>query len=729
MSGIRNVSDKWRESGEDFKLKHRVIKENDLFLLTDESGDIPPGSTDGSGLYTRDTRFLSRLELFVNGVKPILLESSAEMNCQAVFRLTNPHMEENGRIRLWRESVEIMRHRFIQDGILYESVTYTNYSPKTIEFETTITFGADFADMFTVRGIKAGRIGSVTGMTAESDRIVIRYAGADDIGRETRIAWNGQADRVSPDGSVTFAVKLEPREARTIELTVTPVIAGERAPEPMPRDEALRRLDASYRGWEQASTSVDSDHAIYNRLYQRGMLDLRMLLTDLGHGPFPVAGLPWYAVPFGRDSLIAALQMLPANPEVALGTLRTMAAYQGSKVDPWRDETPGKIMHEIRYGELANTNQIPFTPYYGSVDATPLFIVLAVEYCRWTGDIEAIRGLLPALERALKWLDESGDLDGDGFVEYHSESSGGISNQGWKDSGDSIVHASGDFAQTPIALAEVQGYVYRAKTGMAEIFRRLGRNDDAEALERSAEAMRQKFEQSFWMADESFYAIALDRDKRQVRSVTSNPGHLLMTGLPDESRAALVARRLTAQDMFSGYGIRTMSEQSTGYNPMSYHNGSVWPHDNSLCLIGMSRMGFTEEALKVVGGLMRAAEHFEYARLPELFCGYPDTLGRPVPYPVACSPQAWAAGTPLVFLQVFLGLDPDAPGGVIRLRPALPEGMNRLSVRRLRIGSGTLSLTVTRREGSAEPAVSVEHNSTGCELRVLHAIHHQDVQA
>ena len=726
MTGIRNVSDNWRESGEDFKLKHRVIKENDLFFLTDESGDIPPGQADGCGLYTQDTRFLSRFELSINGAKPILLESSAEMNCQALFRLTNPHMEENGQIKLWRETVEIMRHRFIQDGVLYEAISYTNYGPKPVAFETTITVWADFADMFTVRGIKAGRIGSVTGAGVEADRFVIRYAGADGIARETRIAWNVKPERVTPDGSVTFSVELKPREVRTIELTVTPVI-GEAAPRAKPREEALRLLDASYRGWEQVSTSVDSDLDIYNKLYHRGMLDLRMLLTDLGHGPFPVAGLPWYAVPFGRDSLIAALQMLPVNPEVALGTLRTMAVYQGSKVDPWRDETPGKIMHEIRYGELANTNQIPFTPYYGSVDSTPLFIVLAVEYFRWTGDIEAIRELMPALERALEWIDRSGDLDGDGFVEYHSESSGGIGNQGWKDSGDSIVHASGDFAQSPIALAEVQGYVYCAKTGMADIFRKLGRSAEAEALQRSAAELKRRFEQSFWMADESFYAIALDREKRQVRSVTSNPGHLLMTGLPDESRAELVAGRLTAQDMFSGYGIRTMSEKSTGFNPMSYHNGSVWPHDNSLCLIGMSRMGFIGQALKVARGLMQAAEHFEYARLPELFCGYPDTLGRPVPYPVACSPQAWAAGTPLVFLQVFLGLDPDAPDGVIRLRPALPEGMNRLVVRQLHVGSGTLSLTITRREGDAAPKISVEHNSTGCELRVLQAIH-QDVQ-
>jgi len=704
-------------------LNQHVIKENDLFLLTDASGDILPGSESGCGLYTKDTRFLSRLELTINGTRPILLESTAEMNCQAVFRLTNPHMEENGQIKLWRETVEIMRHRFIQDGVLYESLSYTNFGPKPIAFETTLTFGADFADMFTVRGIKAGRIGSVTGTIAGENGIVIRYAGADGISRETRIAWSAQADQISPDGSVTFAVELDPRQTRTIDLTVTPIIVGESEPQAKPRDEALQLLDASYREWEQASTSVDTDLAVFNRMYRRGMLDLRMLLTDLGHGPFPVAGLPWYAVPFGRDSLIAALQMLPANPEVALGTLRTMAVYQGTKVDPWRDETPGKIMHEIRYGELANTNQIPFTPYYGSVDATPLFLVLAVEYWRWTGDIESIRGLLPALERALMWIDQSGDLDGDGFIEYHSESSGGIANQGWKDSGDSIVHESGDFATSPIALAEVQGYVYRAKLGMAHIYRELGRTAEAEALERSAEGMKQRFEQSFWMEDESFYAIALDREKRQVRSVTSNPGHLLMTGLPDAARAELVARRLTAEDMFSGYGIRTMSDTSTGFNPMSYHNGSVWPHDNSLCLIGMSRMGFTEQALRVVRGLMRAAEHFAYNRLPELFCGYPDTLGRPVPYPVACSPQAWAAGTPLVFLQVFLGLDPDAPSGVIRLSPALPDGMNRLSVRQLRIGSGFLSLTVTRRDGSAAPEVTVEHNSTGCDLRVLQAIY------
>ena len=703
-------------------MKHRIIKENDLFLLTDENGDIVPENSGGCGLYTKDTRFLSRWELLINGVKPVLLSSSSEDNYQATFRMTNPHMVEGEKLVLWRESVEILRHRFIRGGVLYESVAYTNYYPKPIAFETSIAFDADFADMFVVRGFRAGGLGQKTGVDVTENRIAIRYAGADHIRRETRIEWDHRPARTSPDGTVTFAVALKPRETRTIGLVITPVVADE-APEVAPRAEALHLLESSYRDWQRETTAVESDLPIFDRLYNRGLKDLRALLTDVGYGPFPVAGLPWFAVPFGRDSLITALQMLPANPGVALGTLQTMAAYQGAKVDDWRDETPGKIMHEIRYGELANTNQIPFTPYYGSVDATPLFVMLAAEYFEWTGDEESILRLLPALERAVAWIDRYGDLDGDGFVEYHAASSGGIGNQGWKDSEDSIVHDSGDYAKSPIALVEVQGYVYRARIGMADIYRKLGRHELAEAQEKAAADLKRRFEATFWMDDEGYYAIALDREKRQVRSVTSNPGHLLMTGLPDDARAKQVARRLVAGDMFSGYGIRTMSERSAGYNPMSYHNGSVWPHDNAMCLIGMGRLGLTEEAALVVEGLLRSAEHFEYARLPELFCGFPDTMGKPVPYPVACSPQAWAAGTPIVFLQVMLGIRPHLSDRRIHVRPFLPSGMNRLSVRQLRMGGGTLSLTITRQGDGAAPAVEVEHNSTGCELTVLHAIH------
>lgn len=703
-------------------MKHHVIKENDLFLLTDENGDIVPGSSGACGLYTKDTRFLSRLELSVNGKKPVLLSSSSEDNYQATIRMTNPHMEEDGKLVLWRESVEILRHRFIREGVLYESVSYTNYYPKSIAFETSFAFDADFADMFIVRGFLDGDVGKKTGIAVSGERVSVTYIGADNIRRETRIEWDRPPARTSPDGTATYELELEPRETQTITFVIMPVIADE-APRVQPYAEALQSLEAAYRDWERETTAVESDMPLFDRLFSRGLKDLRALLTDVGYGSFPVAGLPWFAVPFGRDSLITALQMLPVQPGVALGTLQTMTAYQGVKVDDWRDETPGKIMHEIRYGELANTNQIPFTPYYGSVDATPLFVMLAAEYFQWTGDEDAIRRLLPALERAMEWIGRYGDLDGDGFVEYRAASSRGIGNQGWKDSEDSIVHESGEYAKSPIALVEVQGYVYHARKGMASIYRKLGHPDKAEEQERAAEELQLRFERSFWMDDHDYYAIALDGEKRQVRSVTSNPGHLLMTGLPDDARARKVARRLVASDMFGGFGIRTMSERSSGYNPMSYHNGSVWPHDNSMSLIGMSRLGLTEEAAIVVGGLLRAAEHFEYARLPELFCGFPDSLGRPVPYPVACSPQAWAAGTPLVFLQVMLGIRPNVSDRRIELRPVLPSGMNRLNVRRLRIGGGTLSLTVAR-QGEGAPRVEVHHNSTGCELNVLQAMIH-----
>jgi len=701
-------------------MNYRVIKENDLFLVTDPSGDIVPGNAVGHGLYTKDTRFLSRFELFVNGVKPVLLSSTAEETYKAAIRLTNPHMERDGELVLWRESVELLRERFISDGTLYESVTFTNYSSKPIAFEASVAFDSDFVDMFVVRGFQHGELGRKTGQSVRPRGVAIGYDGADSVRRETRVEWDREPIRPASDGVVAFEMRLEPRGSETIRFTVSPIVDG-CAPETKSHAAALAALERSYADWEARTPAIETDHALFDKLFRRGVSDLRALLTDLGYGPFPVAGLPWYAVPFGRDSLIAALQMLPVQPDVAKGTLFTLARYQGTKVDDWRDETPGKIMHEIRYGELAGTNQIPFTPYYGSVDSTPLFLALAVSYFHWTGDLETIRTLRSSIDQALHWIDAYGDRDGDAFVEYHVASSKGIANQGWKDSGDSIVHDDGEFAASPIALVEVQGYVYFAKTGIAKLYRELGEETTAARLEREAAELKRRFEASFWMEDERYYAIALDKDKRQVRSVTSNPGHLLMTGLTDGERAKDVARRLVADDMFSGYGIRTMSVRSAGYNPMSYHDGSVWPHDNSLALLGLSRMGFPREALAVVEGLFRAAEHFEYYRLPELFCGYGDELGRPVPYPVACSPQAWAAGTPIVFLQTFLGIHPNGFDRTIDIHPALPAGMQRLSVRRLRIGAGTLSLTVERIGTDGRARVTVEHNSTGYETKVLSA--------
>lgn len=697
-------------------MNYRVIKENDLFLMTDKSGDIPDNDQSGLGLYTRDTRFLSRMEIRINNQRPILLSSAADENYISTIRLTNPHMEEDGKLILWRESVEIERTRFIYEGALYETFKLTSYYPKAIQFDFSVLLDADFIDMFVIRGFQHGKLGNKTGERSASGEKVISYLGADELLRETKVKWDTQESRISETGEVHFDVELKHQESIEIAFFIAPMIDGNEPLQHEPK-EAMNKLRASYASWNASSTSISSDMPLFNKLYHRGVQDLRVLLTDLGYGQFPVAGLPWYSVPFGRDSLIAALQMLSLNPQIAKGTLLTMAAYQGQKEDEWRDEQPGKVMHEIRYGELAATNQVPFTPYYGTIDATPLFLLLTAEYYHWTGDLDFVSSLMPHLNAALNWIKEYGDYDKDSFVEYYQKSSKGIANQGWKDSADSVIHSNGDYAEAPIALVEVQGYVYQALTRLAPIFKSLGHEEQAEVMEKDAAQLRARFEEDFWMDDEQFYAIALDKDKKRVDSVTSNAGHILMSGIASPERAKAVAARLVAPDLFGGYGIRTMSTAATGYNPMSYHDGSVWPHDNSLCLLGLSQSGFTEEAITVMQGLLNAADQFEYYRLPELYCGYSDQLGAPVPYPVACSPQAWAAGTPLTFVQALLGLQPNALTRQITIKPALLNGMNDLKVEQLQIGNGTLSLRVSRVDN--EPKLEILSNQTGYELVVL----------
>ncbi|MEK5394861.1 amylo-alpha-1,6-glucosidase [Paenibacillus sp. FSL K6-2859] len=697
-------------------MNYRVIKENDLFLMTDKSGDIPDNDQSGLGLYTRDTRFLSRMEIRINNQRPILLSSAADENYISTIRLTNPHMEEDGKLILWRESVEIERTRFIYEGALYETFKLTSYYPKAIQFDFSVLLDADFTDMFVIRGFQHGKLGSKTGERSAPGERVISYLGADELLRETKVKWDTQESRISETGEVHFDVELKHQESVEIAFFIAPMINGNEPLQHEPK-EAMNKLRASYASWNASSTSISSDMPLFNKLYHRGVQDLRVLLTDLGYGQFPVAGLPWYSVPFGRDSLIAALQMLSSNPQIAKGTLLTMAAYQGQKEDEWRDEQPGKVMHEIRYGELAATNQVPFTPYYGTIDATPLFLLLTAEYYHWTGDLDFVSSLMPHLNAALNWIKEYGDYDKDSFVEYYQKSSKGIANQGWKDSADSVIHSNGDYAEAPIALVEVQGYVYQALTRLAPIFKSLGHEEQAEVMEKDAAQLRTRFEEDFWMNDEQFYAIALDKDKKRVDSVTSNAGHILMSGIASPERAKAVAARLVAPDLFGGYGIRTMSTAATGYNPMSYHDGSVWPHDNSLCLLGLSQSGFTEEAITVMQGLLNAADQFEYYRLPELYCGYSDQLGAPVPYPVACSPQAWAAGTPLTFVQALLGLQPNALTRQITIKPALLNGMNDLKVEQLQIGNGTLSLRVSRVDN--EPKLEILSNQTGYELVIL----------
>ncbi|UOY91781.1 amylo-alpha-1,6-glucosidase [Ectobacillus sp. JY-23] len=692
-------------------MDYRVIKENDLFLLTDTSGNIPEGHSYGLGLYKKDTRFLSKLDIKINGEKPILLSSDATENYMSKILLTNPHMERDGELILWRESVELERQRFIYDEILYETIKVKNYYPKPVSFSITVEMDVDFADMFIVRGFQTGKVGERQGQTQEGNTLTYHYKGYDGIERGTKVQWNRPAEEIQLEGIVQFQYTLAHGQEDTVTFIIQPVIAGEPTKESLHPQEAMKKLKQSYVDWDKKTTKVQTDYQPLQRLVDRGIADLRVLLTDLGYGQFPVAGLPWFGVPFGRDSLIAALQMLSFNPEIAKGTLLTMAQYQGKNVDPWRDEQPGKIMHEMRFGELANTNQIPFTPYYGTIDATPLFLMLLAEYVKWTGDIEIAKELRENIEAALQWIDQYGDRDGDLFVEYHQESSKGIANQGWKDSGDSIVHRDGEYAKTPIALAEVQGYVYQAKVGIACIFETLGEEARAVELRQQAQSLKTRFEEEFWMEEQQFYAIALDAHKKQVGTITSNPGHVLWSEMLEDTRADAVIKTLVSPKMFSGYGIRTMGTGEAGYNPMSYHDGSVWPHDNSMILLGMSKIGRQDEANTVIEGLIQAASHFEYDRLPELFCGYDTSLGKAVNYPVACSPQAWAAGTPLVFIQTMLGLFPNGLTKEIILAPKLLVDMNELTVENIAIGEGNLSVKVVRNANHYD--VVILNNTTG----------------
>ncbi|MED1201822.1 amylo-alpha-1,6-glucosidase [Heyndrickxia acidicola] len=695
-------------------MDYRVIKENDLFLLTDSSGNIPENHPYGLGLYSKDTRFLSKLDVKINGEEPILLSSDASENYEANIILTNPHMEKEGELVLWRESVEIRRKRFIHDYVLYETITVKNYYPKPVEFDVNVLVDVDFADMFIIRGFQYGEIGNRTGQKVDRQQLSFHYVGADDVDRSTYIQWDRKEKRVDENGEIVFHFQLENGQEESVTMTIRPETGSGSRKEVLPKEEAMSRLKASYAEWEEKTASVRTDHPELQKLVDRGLADIKVLLTDIGHGSFPTAGLPWFGVPFGRDSLIAALQMLAFNPEIAKGTLKTLADKQGTEVNEWRDEQPGKIMHEIRFGELANTNQVPFTPYYGSIDSTPLFLMLLTEYVKWTGDLGIVEELRGNIDAALNWIDQYGDRDEDMFIEYHQESSKGIANQGWKDSGDSVVHRNGDYAKTPIALAEVQGYVYQAKMGIADIFETLGKAEAAKRLREQAQELKVKFHEAFWMEEHGFYAIALDQDKKQVGTITSNPGHILLSGMLEKENEKAVVETLVSPKMFSGYGIRTMGEGEAAYNPMSYHDGSIWPHDNSMILLGMSKAGYTDAASVVMNGLLEAAKGFEYNRLPELFCGYSDSLGKPIKYPVACSPQAWAAGTPLLMVQSLLGLYPDVLKKEITLSPTLLDSMNVLEVNHISIGEGFLSVSVTRNEGGLD--VQVTENTTGYQV-------------
>jgi glycogen debranching enzyme len=589
-----------------------------------------------------------------------------------------------------------------------------NYSSETRTATVSLQFEADFRDLFEVRGHHRPRRGSVAAQIAAPERVLLRYTGLDARTRITEVTFDPAPARLT-EQRAEWQVTLKPGERGVLFVTVA-------CGEGVANGGFLPNLRRAHRARVRASrrqATVRTSNEIFNELLCRSMADLVMLNTETPHGPYPYAGIPWFSTAFGRDGIITAMQMLAFDPDLARGVLQLLAATQASAIDPARDAEPGKILHETRRGEMAALGEVPFGLYYGSVDATPLFVLLAGLYWERTADLDTVRRLWPNVLAALDWIDRYGDLDGDGFVEYLRKSPTGLANQGWKDSEDSVFHADGALARGSIALCEVQAYVYAAKSHAAALARALGDARLADRLAADAEALRIRFEEKFWMDDLGYYALALDGEKRPCRVITSNPGHALFCGIAAGERAARVAQRLMSSEMFCGWGIRTVGTAEARYNPMSYHNGSVWPHDNALVALGLARYGHMDEANRILTALFDASTHMELRRLPELFCGVRRKPQRsPTAYPVACSPQAWASAAPFGLLTAALGLELEAHTQTVRFRhPRLPACLDEVELKHLRLGSSSLDVLLHRRGNGV--AVSVIEKSGQASVEVL----------
>ena len=685
--------------------RYRTIKSGDTFGVFDHGGDIlsVPGSTDG--LYYRDTRHLSRFELTLGGVQPLLLSSTLGAdNVMLTSDLSNASMSDLGVAALEQGVIHVQRSLFLGDAACHGRIAVHNFGFTRHRVRLELRFEADFADLFEVRGMHRERRGDPLPPALTPGGVTLSYRGLDAIVRTTRLAFEPAPQAVTNSGAV-FELDLEPggRAAVFLEVAFGPEASAHR-----PRAaflaayvHAKRRLRAS----AARVATVSAPHEAFDQAMRRSASDLRMLVTVKPTGPYPYAGIPWFSTAFGRDALITALLTLALDPALALGVLRFLAQEQATEFDPASEAEPGKILHEMRGGEMAALREVPFRRYYGSVDSTPLFVMLAGAYLDRTGDLANLQLLWPHIDLALRWMDRRADAQG--FVRYQRSTEDGLANQGWKDSYDSISHSDGSLARGAIALCEVQAYVYAARRAGAAIARRLGLDTQAAALDVRAENLRQAFEARFWCERLGTYALALDGDGRQCQVRSSNAGHVLMTGIAAPERACQVARGLLHARLFSGWGIRTLATDEARYNPMSYHNGSIWPHDNALIALGMARLGLRAETARLFVGMAASADAMDLRRLPELFCGFPRRPGQgPTSYPVACSPQAWAAATLPAFVQASLGLGFDPAARAVRFdRPDLPGFLDGLTLRSLSLGGARVSVLISRTPG--EVSVSV----------------------
>jgi glycogen debranching enzyme len=674
----------------------RNLKDGDAFAVLDSHGNLGTTPDTAEGLFYRDTRYLSTYALLLEGKRPLLLSSSIQEDRAALeVDLTNPDLVADGGSRLHRETIFLRRTQFLWQGVCYERISVKNYDRAAHTVRLDILFDADFRDLFEVRGTRRPKRGEVSVHRLDPARTEFVYGGLDGIERRTTLRFDPQP-RSLENRRARYDLTLGAGERLSIFVQTT-CSEGEASPSP---DflQAFRDSRRARRALIRRAPVIETSNALFDEVLSRAQSDIATLVTVTEHGSYPYAGIPWFSTTFGRDGIITAMLTLWRDPSLARGVLRVLAATQATTVDPTADAQPGKILHEIRRGEMANLGEVPFRRYYGTIDATPLFLMLAGQYFERTGDIATIDTIWPNIVAAMRWIDDYGDRDGDGFVEYLRETENGLANQGWKDSHDAIFHEDGSSAPGSIALCEVQAYVYAAKRAIAALAVRRGERDLALKLEKEAETLRERFEEAFWCPDLGTYALALDGDKKRCRVRSSNAGHALFAGIADPVRARRTANTLLDRDSFSGWGVRTIAQQEARYNPIAYHNGSVWPHDNALIALGMARYGFKQEAARLLEGLFSTATHFDLRRLPELFCGFMRRPhGGPTAYPVACIPQAWAAAAPFGLLAACLGLEIRHERLELRLKdPVLPDFLDEVVIRNLRIGPETVDLRLKR---------------------------------
>jgi glycogen debranching enzyme len=696
-----------------------VLKHGDAFGILNGSGNIvaaTPPTASLQGVVFEDTRYLSGLALTIEGTPPMLLSSTVTgESARLEADLSNCDIYVGGTLRMPRGSLHIRSTVLLGSGVLFQTLDLTNYAATHQSFRLQVAFGADFVDLFELRGTKRKRRGTHLPPHIGPSRLVLAYRGLDAVERRTEIDFEPKPATIDPD-SARWQIELPSRGKTTIKVAVHFV----RADRPQTRQATfagtLTALRERLSARERTAARIETTNAAFNNWLNRARDDLAMLITETPYGPYPYAGVPWFSTAFGRDGIITAMACLWFDPSVAAGTLRFLAANQATERDQRAASEPGKILHETRKGEMAALQEIPYGKYYGSVDSTPLFLMLADAYQARTGDLELIRSIWPHIVAAAAWIGDYGDADADGFIEYGNDSDVGLTNQGWKDSGDAIFHRDGRLADGPIALVEVQAYCHAAYLGVARLAQLLGHDQHAARWGRAASELQQRFDGAFWCEELGTYAIALDRDKKQCQVRTSNAGHVLFAGLATPERARRVADTLMSPQGFCDWGIRTVAEGEARYNPMSYHNGGVWPHDNALIAAGFARYGLTEEMSRVMTGMFDAATLLPLYRLPELFCGFArrDDFG-PIGYPVACIPQAWSTAAVFALLGAAMGISIDAQSRQINFRnPVLPDWLSRVEIANLRIGANSVDLSLERRG----KAVAVKVNRSDGEIAV-----------